>query len=383
MKDTTTIEPKDEKKNDSDVKSALSPSKLVASGAAAATASVVGGQLGVAGTVIGAGLVSVVSAVSLTLYQHSLDKGRERLLRSKTDTRRLQRLEPVGSTTGRTPTSTFPLIERDESSAASDRSDSDATSARDSNATTVLDPRTALIRTQTGRIETPTTVLDRQDLFPGTGGDGDESEPTTDQSEQPQRWWHRLSKKQVFLAVGLAAAAFVLGLGGILAAQAVTGTDLSKGTGTIHTQLSSGGGSASDDGSEKDGETDGSSSDGKDDSSSDTTVKDSGNTEKQQNGEQPATDPSDVPTGPESDSATNPGDDTPSTEPSAPSNPGNEQESGGSDTTEQGGSDSAGRDSSGSGTSGSDSSSGNGGGGSSQRGSSQQGTDGAGSSTAP
>src|SRR5690625_4686721 len=43
----------------------LSPTGLVASGAAAATASVIGGQLGIAGTVIGAALTSIVSATAL------------------------------------------------------------------------------------------------------------------------------------------------------------------------------------------------------------------------------------------------------------------------------------------------------------------------------
>jgi len=57
----------------------LKPSSLVVSGAAAATASVVGGQLGVAGTVIGAALTSVVSATAIALYTDSVTKGKETL----------------------------------------------------------------------------------------------------------------------------------------------------------------------------------------------------------------------------------------------------------------------------------------------------------------
>lgn len=57
----------------------LSPSGLVISGAASATASVVGGQLGVAGTVAGAALTSVVSAVALALYSDSVHRGSEKL----------------------------------------------------------------------------------------------------------------------------------------------------------------------------------------------------------------------------------------------------------------------------------------------------------------
>lgn len=52
----------------------LSPTGLVASGAAAATATVVGGQLGIAGTVIGAALTSVVSATALALYTDSVNR---------------------------------------------------------------------------------------------------------------------------------------------------------------------------------------------------------------------------------------------------------------------------------------------------------------------
>ncbi len=46
-------------------------------GAAAATASVIGGQLGVAGTVIGAFLTSVVSAVALALYSDSVRRTKQ------------------------------------------------------------------------------------------------------------------------------------------------------------------------------------------------------------------------------------------------------------------------------------------------------------------
>ncbi|MDN5896332.1 MAG: hypothetical protein L0H93_20220 [Nocardioides sp.] len=59
----------------------LSPTGLVASGAAAATATVVGGQLGIAGTVIGAALTSVVSATALALYTDSVNRSRLTLKR--------------------------------------------------------------------------------------------------------------------------------------------------------------------------------------------------------------------------------------------------------------------------------------------------------------
>jgi hypothetical protein len=46
---------------------------------AAATSSVIGGQLGVAGTVVGAGVASIVTALAVTLYGRSLDKGKEKI----------------------------------------------------------------------------------------------------------------------------------------------------------------------------------------------------------------------------------------------------------------------------------------------------------------
>lgn len=64
---------------------ALSPAGLVVGGAAAATASVIGGQLGTAGTVIGAFITSVVSATALALYSDSIAHSRRAM-------RKLQRM---------------------------------------------------------------------------------------------------------------------------------------------------------------------------------------------------------------------------------------------------------------------------------------------------
>lgn len=59
----------------------LSPLGLAAGGAAAATASVVGGQLGVAGTVIGAFLTSIVSATALAVYSESVKRGKRAVVK--------------------------------------------------------------------------------------------------------------------------------------------------------------------------------------------------------------------------------------------------------------------------------------------------------------
>lgn len=57
----------------------LTPAGLVAGGAAAATASVIGGQLGVAGTVVGTFLTSVLSAAAVALYSDSISRGKSAL----------------------------------------------------------------------------------------------------------------------------------------------------------------------------------------------------------------------------------------------------------------------------------------------------------------
>src|SRR5882724_6879578 len=49
-------------------------SQLIAAALAAITAAFLGSRLGVAGTVIGAGVASIVSTVAGALYQHSLDR---------------------------------------------------------------------------------------------------------------------------------------------------------------------------------------------------------------------------------------------------------------------------------------------------------------------
>jgi hypothetical protein len=56
----------------------LSATQLVAGGLATSTAAVVSSYLGVAGTIIGAGVMSIVTTVGGAVYQHYLDRGKER-----------------------------------------------------------------------------------------------------------------------------------------------------------------------------------------------------------------------------------------------------------------------------------------------------------------
>jgi hypothetical protein len=58
----------------------LTINKVVAGAGAAATSAVLGSYFGATGTVMGAALGSVASTVATTLYQHSLDRTRDKVL---------------------------------------------------------------------------------------------------------------------------------------------------------------------------------------------------------------------------------------------------------------------------------------------------------------
>jgi hypothetical protein len=58
----------------------LNGTQLIASGAATMTATVAASYFGVAGTLIGAGAVSVLTTVGATLYQHFLDRGKAQIV---------------------------------------------------------------------------------------------------------------------------------------------------------------------------------------------------------------------------------------------------------------------------------------------------------------
>ena len=77
---------------DGDSKFGLSVIQIVASTAAAVTAAVIGSRLGVAGTLTGAALASIVSAVGAAVYGHSL------LVTRRHMTKALRLVRPTGAT---------------------------------------------------------------------------------------------------------------------------------------------------------------------------------------------------------------------------------------------------------------------------------------------
>ncbi|MFI6042454.1 hypothetical protein ACIA8C_12515 [Nocardia sp. NPDC051321] len=73
----------EEQKGTSDEKGGIKPSQVTAAALAAVTAAFLGSTLGVAGTVVGAGIASVVSTVGGELYLRSLSKTKEAAQRTK------------------------------------------------------------------------------------------------------------------------------------------------------------------------------------------------------------------------------------------------------------------------------------------------------------
>jgi len=156
----------------------LSPIQVIAGGGEAAVASVIGGQLGLGGTVIGAFILSVITAVAVPLFRTSLEKSHEKLMRvvprrGQEATRTTRERAPVTAGTSR------------------------ATSSKVS-------------------------------AFPVPLDGADTTQPSKPRKTLPSR---------ARMALG-AVAIFVIGLGSVVGVQAATGTALSKGTEALQTGIS-------------------------------------------------------------------------------------------------------------------------------------------------
>src|SRR5690349_10980866 len=81
----------------------LSVTQLIGGSLAAATAAALGSRLGVVGTILGAALVSVVSAVAGAAYTQSLRRTQE-LIRAREVLGARERLQKVGAVSSRRPT---------------------------------------------------------------------------------------------------------------------------------------------------------------------------------------------------------------------------------------------------------------------------------------
>lgn len=157
----------------------LSPIQIIAGGGAAAVASVIGGQLGLGGTVVGAFVLSVVSAVAVPLFRASLEKSHEQL----------KRVVP--------------------------RRGSEETKASPQMAPDPAD----IIRTASSKVSASPLP-----------GEGAEAAPGVRQ--------RRSVTNRARMAAAGTAAIFVVGLGSVLGVQAATGMSLSSGTAALQKGIS-------------------------------------------------------------------------------------------------------------------------------------------------
>jgi hypothetical protein len=158
----------------------LSPTQVIAGGGAAAVASVIGGQLGLGGTVVGAFILSVISAVAVPLFRASLE----------TSHQQIKRVVP--------------------------RRGLDATTA---NLPRVTDTA-SISRSASSKVSASPLPLQQAREAP---------------SKQPGK---SFTARKLRMAVGGTAAIFAVGVGSVIGVQAATGTSLSNGTAALQTGIS-------------------------------------------------------------------------------------------------------------------------------------------------
>lgn len=180
----------------------VSATQLLAGAAAAATSSVIGGQLGVAGTVVGAGIASIITGLAVTLYTSSLDKGREKF-------------KEVGSKLG-------PAVKAKSLRAKMPRTAETAETAR----------TTVTFGSLSSEAANGTTE----------GHGGPDSGETTS-------WWQKLRRKRVLYPVTIGVATFGIGLGAVVMAESLTDADISPGTSQISRSVTGDSGAGDESGS--------------------------------------------------------------------------------------------------------------------------------------
>ncbi|WP_113905319.1 MULTISPECIES: hypothetical protein [Brevibacterium] len=244
-----------EKKEKSE--SGLSITQLLAGAGAAATSSVIGGQLGVAGTVVGAAAASVITAVAVTIYSKSLDKGKEKVKDVGSKLAPAVKVAPANVKDGKPLASLLRgTAFRRPGTEVKDAKAGDVPTTRAFGA--VPDGPNPAGSDSAGR---GGTAVD------GTGVDGTAADESADVAEdkEPRTWLQKLRRKRVLYPVAIGAATFCVGLGIVVAAESFTEADISPGTSQISNSVTgtssedtgdtgdSGGSSGSDSGSTSSG----------------------------------------------------------------------------------------------------------------------------------
>lgn len=185
----------------------VSATQLLAGAAAAATSSVIGGQLGVAGTVVGAGVASIITGLAVTLYTSSLDKGKEKIKEVGTKLAPAVKAKSLGAKTQRAAAVAEPQV--------------DASS------------------------KTTSTFGNLSDQA------ADDASADT-RGEEPKSWWQKLRRKRVLYPVTIGVATFGIGLGAVVMAESFTDADISPGTSQISRSVSGDSGTEDETGTSQD-----------------------------------------------------------------------------------------------------------------------------------
>jgi hypothetical protein len=206
---------------------------------AAATAAIVGSQLGVAGTVFGAAVGSVASAIAGTIYQVGIEKTHHQLKHLATaGTQRVRGIQPTpqaraevvpvdgGPAFTNAETPTAPLSADDAHSLTVDGPIVDGTGAEGTPAVPTVDPGATTLLPADGVDASAESAPDA-----GTSADAQE-----DDAQPTRRHWTVI----VGAPLASAAAAFAIGFGAITGYEALTGRSVSGGQGTTIGQIADG-----------------------------------------------------------------------------------------------------------------------------------------------
>lgn len=185
----------------------VSATQLLAGAAAAATSSVIGGQLGVAGTVVGAGVASIITGLAVTLYTSSLDKGKEKIKEVGTKLAPAVKAKSLGTKTQR--------------------------------ATAVAEPQVDASSKTTS-------------TFGNLSDQAAEDTSADTRGEEPKSWWQKLRRKRVLYPVTIGVATFGIGLGAVVMAESFTDADISPGTSQISRSVSGDSGTGDETGTSQD-----------------------------------------------------------------------------------------------------------------------------------
>lgn len=213
----------------------ISATQLIAGAGAAATSSIIGGQLGVAGTVVGAGVASIITGLAVTLYSRSLDKGKEKI----------KQLAPAVKAKS---AKTIVIGARDATGTGS--AAGTGASAADRAIGTFGLPADDNLGDGRG-----------SGAVAGSGVDTDADDvASATNHEEPKTWWQKLRRKRVMYPVAIGVATFGIGLGAVVMAESVTSSDISPGTSQISRSVTGNSGTGDESGTGQDGSSESSSS---------------------------------------------------------------------------------------------------------------------------